>query len=352
VKSAFLFAIVLFLLSAPARAEDNRTRIQQLLDKRSNAAPVESANRAAVPMRTPSCDEILSLVSNWPPNALDRLFGKRTADMTVEDFNQAIGSVSHCRDSVVATPETPSAPPSQRRHIRLKVLAMIGGQLEPAHAAAVAERKAQQRADEKRQQEELAWQQVAEECRQQCGQKLATMLQELQSLGTDEASEKRLAKLKTEREELVRKMPRDVRESLVALDDKFNVEFGSRQLAVNKAGKERRRKKEITGQLETLYLLYLTLQVCAEKFPQFENARSNLRNGLKEMEKSVTPEETNPIWNRTAEQFRAMESMLRMSGDERLYTECDQSSRYVAGLLLISPGLGGASQAPLKRKDF
>jgi hypothetical protein len=44
---------------------------------------------------------------------------------------------------------------------------------------------------------------------------------------------------------------------------------------------------------------------------------------------------------------------MRVYGDAQLYTECDQASNYVAGLIMLVPGMGGATQGPpMRKKDF
>jgi hypothetical protein len=97
-------------------------------------------------------------------------------------------------------------------------------------------------------------------------------------------------------------------------------------------------------------MYYMEIQVCAERFPQFENTRSGLRDVLKSKETGLPPEQVELIWNATAEKFKQLEAVLKVAGDAQLYTECEQNSKYVAGLLLLVPGMGG--DAPPRKKDF
>jgi hypothetical protein len=77
-----------------------------------------------------------------------------------------------------------------------------------------------------------------------------------------------------------------------------------------------------------------------------------MRGFLKSLEAELPSEPVKEAWNNTAEQFKKMEAIMKMQGDAKLYTDCDQTSRYVAGLMLV-PDMGGSTPgAPLRKKDF
>ena len=165
---------------------------------------------------------------------------------------------------------------------------------------------------------------------------------------------------------------------LSARNDIFVAEYASRNVAVSKAEEQLRQQREAVAeksrqeaesankqreigqktaeqfqQLQMLYIYYMELQVCAERFTEFENARSSLRNVLKRKETGLPPEQVERVWNATAEKFKQLEAVLKVTGDPQLYTECEQNRKYVAGLILLVPGMGGPSQdAPARKKDF
>jgi hypothetical protein len=193
-------------------------------------------------------------------------------------------------------------------------------------------------------------------------QRLAAMLQELRSLGTDERAINRFHELDGEHQALVQHMPPDVANALKGLNDSFVTEYAALSIAVRKAEEQLRQRKEAeekvaeqSQQLQLLYLYYMELQVCAERFSQFEHARSGLKDVLRSIEKEtgLSTNQVQNIWNATAEKFKELEPVLKVAGDAQLFTECDQNSRNVAGLILRMPGMGGGSEGtPLRKKDF
>ena len=123
--------------------------------------------------------------------------------------------------------------------------------------------------------------------------------------------------------------------------------------AENKQREVEQKTVEQFQQLQLLYVYYMELQVCAERFTQFENTRSGLRDVLKSKETGLPREQVERIWNATAEKFKQLEAALKVTGDAQLYTECEQNSKYVAGLILLVPGMNGSSQnAPLEKEGF
>jgi hypothetical protein len=259
---------------------------------------------------------------------------------------------------------------TREQRVRSADEAALRSRLEAERQAAEVRLEAEQKAAEIRAK--------AEECRQQCPQELTAMLVELRSLGTDEQSIKRLHELDGEHQALISQMSADVAASLKVLNDTFVAEYANRNVALSKAEEQLRQQREAEAekrrqeaeaekkkdeneqktaaqfqQLQMLYMYYMELQVCAERFTQFENVRSGLRDVLKSKETSLPPEQVERIWNATAEKFKQLEAVLKVVGDAQLYTECEQNSEYVAGLILLVPGMGGPPQnAPLRKKDF
>jgi hypothetical protein len=103
-------------------------------------------------------------------------------------------------------------------------------------------------------------------------------------------------------------------------------------------------ERQIEQQLGPLYAKYMTLQVCAARFPQDDAARSGLRDFLKSREVAFPRELTDGLWNAIAERFQKVEVSLNAMGDAQLNAECEQASRKAAQ---------GPAQGPtLRKKDF
>lgn len=352
-------------------------------------------------LRTPACEDFYPLSESNSPSLREQLFGKRFDDMSSGEIDQVVGIISRCKEAVSAWPQsrlktwTDAMLDSVKYTLGLikpQQLAREQRQRAADEAALRPRLEAERQAAETRQEEEQKAAEVrakAEECRQQCPQKLAAMLDELRGLGTDEQSIKRFRELDREHRALIQEMPPDVVAALGALNDSFVAEYARRNVAVSKAEEQLRQLREAAAeksrreaeavaakrrqeveaenkqrevqqkraeqiqQLQMLYLYYMEIEVCAERFTQFENTRAGLKDVLKSKETELPPEQVERIWNATAEKFKQLEPVLKVIGDARLYTECQQNSKYVAGLILLVPGMGGASEdTPLRKKDF
>jgi hypothetical protein len=55
----------------------------------------------------------------------------------------------------------------------------------------------------------------------------------------------------------------------------------------------------------------------------------------------LPPEQVERVWNATAEKFKQLEAVLKVTGDPQLYTECEQNRKYVAGLFYFCPAWEG-----------
>jgi len=352
-------------------------------------------------LRTPACEDFYPLSESNSPSLREQLFAKRFDDMSSGEIDQAIGIISRCKEAVKTWPQSKlrtwteamltgvnytlgSIKPQQlarERRVRDADVAALRPQLEAERQATETRREEERKAARLRAK--------AEEYRQQCPQKLVAMLDELRGLGTDEQSVKRFRELDREHQALIQEMPPDVVAALSALNDSFVAEYASRNVAVSEAEEQLRQLREAAAeksrqeaeavaekrrqeveaenkqreveqkmaeqlqQLQMLYPYYMGLQVCAERFSEFNNARSGLKDVLKNKEAGLPREQVERIWNATAEKFKQLEAVLKVNGDAQLYTTCQQNSEYVAGLILLVPGLGGASQdAPLRKKDF
>lgn len=106
------------------------------------------------------------------------------------------------------------------------------------------------------------------------------------------------------------------------------------------------------SRLQFLYTYYIWMEICAERFSQFDSTKEGLREVLRSKETGFPSERADSIWNTTAERFQQLEGVLRAGGDAQLYSDCDQNSRYVEGLLMLASRTGGRSTPILRRKDF
>jgi len=107
-----------------------------------------------------------------------------------------------------------------------------------------------------------------------------------------------------------------------------------------------------SSQLQFLYTYYIWMQICAERFSQFDNAKAGLREVLRSKEADFSSQQAVTIWNATAKRFQRLEGVLRIAGDDQLYADCDQNSRYVEGLLTLVSRMGDPSPRVLRKKDF
>jgi len=101
-------------------------------------------------------------------------------------------------------------------------------------------------------------------------------------------------------------------------------------------------------QLGPAYANYLTLQACAQRLPQFDRARAELRAFLKSKDSAFSHELTDKLWNTMATQFQKHESDLASASNERLTAECERASKQAAALI----GTDLTIQVPLRKKDF
>lgn len=105
------------------------------------------------------------------------------------------------------------------------------------------------------------------------------------------------------------------------------------------------------AELAGLYIYYMTLQVCAERFPLvFKEPMSGFRDVLKDREKNLPKEHTDLVWNATAERFRLAETKFTVEVDSEAIQDCEQMRRQVNSLLASVPNAAG--DVPLRQKDF
>jgi PDZ domain len=191
--------------------------------------------------------------------------------------------------------------------------------------------------------------------------KLDGMLQELRSLGAskgswDQPELQRFSKLFEQFEELRKTVPPDdtaVQKLWGQLEREFRfykslADNISRQREGSRSTEPGRRIEE---QLGPIYLNYMILQVCAARFQQFDNAKSALRELLRNKEVEFPRESTDKLWNAIAEEFRKFESALDQAGNVQLYAECEQASNQAADLIMT--WMAEQTQGPpLRKKDF
>jgi hypothetical protein len=107
-------------------------------------------------------------------------------------------------------------------------------------------------------------------------------------------------------------------------------------------------ERKTEDELAQLYVAYMTLQLCAGRFQQFDNARSDFREFLQNKEVAVPRELTDKLWNSIAEKFQKVEAGLERAGNARLYADCQQASKEASTLITAT----AASAPPLRQKDF
>src|SRR5215470_1537551 len=54
------------------------------------------------------------------------------------------------------------------------------------------------------------------------------------------------------------------------------------------------------SQLQFLYTYYIWMEICAERFAQFDNTKVELREILRNQEANIPPERAESVWNVTA----------------------------------------------------
>jgi len=191
-------------------------------------------------------------------------------------------------------------------------------------------------------------------------QKLGGMLQELGAFGDarrdwNDEELQRFSELFAQFEEMKKTVPpRDetVQKLWAELEREFKI---YKTLADNLARQREARgdHQEVLGrsveQLSPAYENYMTLQVCAERFPEFEVARSRLRNVLKNKETAISREEADKLWNSVAMDFQKVEDALGRAGMSRLHAACEQAAKQSAGLVAQA---AADAMPPLRKKDF
>ena len=113
--------------------------------------------------------------------------------------------------------------------------------------------------------------------------------------------------------------------------------------------KEVELKAEAEELLPKLYHEYLYLQVCAERLPEFETAKSSLKDAIKVKEAHVPRDQVDTIWKETAETFQKEEPGIEKLNDFNLHTVCESRNR-------MSMELTGRKTEPQRppfiKKDF
>ena len=193
-------------------------------------------------------------------------------------------------------------------------------------------------------------------------QKLGAMLEALGSLGApqtwNQATLQRFSELFAQFEGLKRSVPPEdpaAQKLWDELERKFQIykSFAddlARQIAARKEQPGELEQKS-AEQLAPLYANYMTLQVCGERFHEFDDARSGLREFLKNKEAAVSREVAENVWNAAAETFQRAERALERADNAQLYAECEQAAKQASAV--VSAERDKATRRPqLRRKDF
>jgi len=107
-----------------------------------------------------------------------------------------------------------------------------------------------------------------------------------------------------------------------------------------------------SSQLQFLYTYYIWMEICTERFNQFDNTKAGLKEVLRSKEADVPSEQAESIWNVTVEKFQQLEGVLKIAGDDRLYADCDENSKYIQGFLTLASRMGGPLHPLPRKKDF
>jgi regulator of replication initiation timing len=176
------------------------------------------------------------------------------------------------------------------------------------------------------------------------------MLGELRSLGTDQVSIARFRELNRKYGVLIQQMPPDVSASLRSLSDSFVTEYTTLSMTMSKLEEKLRAdaraaeaKKEEDQknanqikELQPLYIIDTVIQVCADRFADFKNAKSSMEDFIKAKETGLPSQLVKQARSAMAEQYKKMRSIMNMYGSLELYMQCDQTTKYVAGLMMFS----------------
>jgi hypothetical protein len=124
-----------------------------------------------------------------------------------------------------------------------------------------------------------------------------------------------------------------------------------RQREPTEAHREAQLERKIEDELGPLYVDYMTLQLCAERFRQFDNATSQLREFVQSKEAGIPRPVTDKLWNSIAQKFQKLEVGLARASNTQLYADCEQVSKQAAALVARSTAQP-AEGPPLRKKDF
>jgi hypothetical protein len=224
----------------------------------------------------------------------------------------------------------------------------------------------------------------ADDCRRHCPQKLSDMVRELRSLGTAEGGVNRFRELGLEYQAMVGEMPTDVKQGLAAEMERFALLLQEYEPTMRKAERDLEAKRlaaeeklrqeklvaeeklkqetlvaeenlkqkkaadERRSQLALFYVLYMQLQFCAERLPNFSEAKVTARDMARNMESGFSTAQTTEIWRATAQSFANLEPLLKTTSN--LFGECIGASNALAGMVLSGQGKVLHTQGP--RKDF
>jgi len=124
-----------------------------------------------------------------------------------------------------------------------------------------------------------------------------------------------------------------------------------RQREATEAQREAQLEQKTEDELGPLYVDYMTLQLCAERFRQFDNAPSQLREFLQSKEAGIPRPVTDQLWNSIAQKFQKLEVGLARASNSELYAGCEQASKHAAALVTRATEQP-ADGSPLRKKDF
>jgi hypothetical protein len=142
----------------------------------------------------------------------------------------------------------------------------------------------------------------------------------------------------------MRKAEKDLEAKRLAAEEKLRQE----KLEAEEKLKQQKLADERRSQLKLFYVLYMQLQFCAERFPNFAEAKVTARDIAKNMESGFSTAQATEIWRATAQSFANLEPFLKTTSN--LFGECIGASNALAGMVLSGQGKLPHTQGP--RKDF
>jgi hypothetical protein len=186
-------------------------------------------------------------------------------------------------------------------------------------------------------------------------QAIAEKARELPSLKTDEAGIGRFREIGREYRQMIDKAPTDIKGSMITEMDAFSklyaeyeIPMGRAESELQKNRLEAKRAEEVRGELGMVYLIYMQLRFCEERFPLFSDAKGAARDIAKKKEAGLPPAQIKETWNDTGQIFAKMEPLLKLTAN--LFMECQGASNTLAGIVLNE--LAQPSEAQVPRKDF